>query len=331
MKSQRSDITNGNQAIRARRELPTLVTEPKARPRSFRCALLIPLMLLVGFGCSDTDKKKWDNMWKLDSGSGIGRRAGDKEAWTIECNEFIGPGHVNTADTMATALKRVSGLRAERVRVDHLDDRSRVYYGSYELSYAETKVDSDRHARGDLVIQLSDEIKTDLDFIRKLAMGEQFPFFSARPVPEPRPDVGPSEWNLQNARGVYTLHVGVTYPTPTLHDYKSAAIEWVKDLRNRGYEAYYYHDPERPQTSICVGSFGADALVDTGEGRSGYSAAVRALREKEELKYNLENGHIMHRIAADESGKRVRMPNWSFLVEIPRKDKPLSSGGLERR
>lgn len=299
----------------------------------WRTAIVFATCLLAAVGCSESDKQKMKDMWKFDSGSGLGsgRRAGDKETWTIECNEFLGPGHTKTADTMATALKRVSGLNPDKVTVQYLDDRSRVYYGTYELKYVEAKGDSGRGARGDLIIQLSQEIKTDLDFIRGLAMGDKFPFFSARPVPQPKPDVGPPEWDLRNARGLYTLQVGVTYPTATLHDYKAAAVEWVKDLRSRGHEAYYYHDPDRALTSICVGTFGADALVDTGDGRTGYSPAVRALREKEEFMYNLENGHKVFQVAPDESGKRVRMPNISFLVEIPRKDQAGATGSLERR
>ena len=284
-----------------------------------RWSIVIGFSLSI-FGCGEQEKQKWDDFWQKGSlvGIGGGHRAGDVETWTIECNEYRGEKHAETADALASSLKRVSGLRPDLVTVQHDNDRSRVFYGSYELKYVEAKVDGERYAQGDVIIDISSEVKTDLDFIRKLAIGDQYPFFLARPIPQPRPDVGPEEWDLRNARGLYTLHVGVTYPTPSLHDYKAAAVEWVKDLRGRGHEAYYYHDPDKAETSICVGTFGDDALVDTGDGRTGYSPAVKALRGKEELKYNLENGHIVQRIATDENGKQVKMPNWSFLVKIPR-------------
>lgn len=291
------------------------------------CRLAILAMIPIVIGCSEQEKKKWDDFWQQGSLAGLGtdRQAGDRETWTIECAEFTGAGHGEAADSLATALKRVSGLRSDEVRVLQADDRSRIFYGSYDLQYVEAQVDGQGHARGDIIIDLTSEVRTDLDFIRKLAMGDRYPFFAARPIPEPSPDVGPPEWNLKNARGVYTLNVGVTYPTATMHDYKTAAVEWVKDLRGRGHEAYYYHDPNSAKSSICVGTFGEDALVDTGDGRTGYSDAVRRLREREEeFKFNLENGYKTFRIAADESGQRVKMPNWSFLVKIPRQGESAS-------
>lgn len=291
----------------------------------------IGFLLPAASGCSQADKQRWDNLFKRRPQSvAKGRKTGEREKWTIECNEYLGPSHIDTADTTATALKRVKGIDPELVSVAHSDDRSKVYYGTYELEYVQAQVEGFSRAEGDLVVQLSDEIKTDLEFIRKLAMGNQYPFLQARPTQAPSPDVGPPELDLRNARGMYSLHVGVTYATPTLHDYKYAAIEWVKDLRSRGYEAYYYHDPEKPQTSICVGTFGQEAMADTGGGKSGYSSAVRALREKEELKYNLENGHIVYRIATDEKKKQVKIPNWSFLVKIPQPGQS-PKGGLYSR
>lgn len=293
-------------------------------------ALVAFLPLLAG--CGEQEKKKWDDFWQQGSLASLGtdRGPGDREAWTIECGEFTEAGHEDVADSLATALKRVSGLHSDKVRVQHSDDRSRIFYGTYNLQYVEAKVDGEGHARGDVIIELTNEVRTDLDFIRKLAMGDRYPFFAARPIPEPSPDVGPAEWNLRNANGVYTLNIGVTYPTATLHDYKTAAVEWVKDLRGRGHEAYYYHDPNSAKSSICVGTFGEDALVDTGDGRTGYSDAVRLLREREEeFKFNLENGHKTFRIATDENGQRVKMPNWSFLVKIPRQGESASEGAWE--
>ena len=143
------------------------------------------------------------------------------------------------------------------------------------------------------------------------------------------PDVGPPEWDIRNASGVYTLNVGITYSTQTLKNYKQAAIEWVKDLRNRGYEAYYYHDPDKPQTSICVGSFGEDAVriqkwvEPNGEARVRrvYTPDVESLQRKEEFRFNLENGARIFRSSRDpKTGAMARMPNKSFLVKIPKND-----------
>ncbi len=282
-------------------------------------------LLVFAAACKQVDQKKWDEFWKVDSSKGslFGRQAGETETWTIECNEYRSTHREERermADNMATLLKKCQELRAGDVSVQHETDRSRVFYGRYHLKYGEARTENDAHAKGDVIIELNEEIRRDLDFIRKLALGDKYPFFSARPIAEPTQDVGPPEWDLRKARGTYTLNVGVTYNTETMHNYKEAAVEWVRDLRHRGYEAYYYHDPERALSSICVGTFGDDALVDDGQGKKRMSDAVVALRNKEEFKYNLENGHIVNRGVANESGQKGRIPNWSFLVKIPRND-----------
>src|SRR5262249_18469567 len=163
---------------------------------------------------------------------------------------------------------------------------SRVYCGSYMLKYSAPKPSSQGKPGAEPEIQLNDAIRGDLDLIRGLAVGDKYPFFSARVRPKPIPDEGPPEWDLRNAKCVYTLNVGVTKATPTMENYKEAAVEWVKDLRERGFEAYYYHSPERPLSSVCVGTFSEDALIVEPDGHRHYSDAVESLRAKEEFKYN---------------------------------------------
>ncbi|MBN2563430.1 MAG: hypothetical protein JXQ75_21120 [Phycisphaerae bacterium] len=288
-------------------------------------ACLVGCAGLAASGCRQADKDRWDEFVAKMGGSGSSdgglfgsRRAGEQEVWTIECNAYRGPQRRVMADRMASALKRVGELRSGKVAVEHRKNQSVVYYGEYKLKYVEAKVDSASHAKGDVVIELNDAIQRDLQFIKTLALGEAYPFFSARPLPKPIEDVGPAEWDLRSAKGVYTLQVGVTYNTPTLHDYKQAAVEWVKALRAEGHEAYYYHDPDKPRSSVCVGTFGEDALVDSGDGKTRYSDAVNALRKQGDFMYNLENGHKIYKRAPNsETGRIERMPNWSFLVRIP--------------
>jgi hypothetical protein len=276
-------------------------------------------MIALLCACAPDDKQRWDEFWKIEnSGLSWARKAGDVETWTIECNEYKGDRHRRTADTLAASLKRVEGLDANQVRVEHETDRSRIYYGAYDLRYVEAQGDGPDRVRGEVVIELNDAIRRDMALIRGLAVGNQYPFFTARAIAMPVPATGPAEWDLRNAKGRYTLHVGVTYNTPTLHNHQEAAVEWVRALRADGYEAYCYHDPQQGRSDICVGTFGDDALVDTGGGRTGPSPAVKALQKKADFAYNLENGHRVYRISTDESGRKVRIPNWSFLVRIER-------------
>lgn len=306
--------------------------------RRFGIVVVILVMGLVGLGCGETHEervKKWNEAFgKNDSSGGLfGRKSGDTETWTIECNAYGGPARKEMADRMAAGLKRVSELSGGKVWVEQRDNESAVYYGEYPLKYVAAKVNSAAHAQGDVSIELNDKIKRDLEFIKTLAMGEEHPFFSARPIPKPIEDVGPPEWDLRNAKGVYTLQVGVTYNTPTLHNYKQAAVEWVKALRDDGREAYYYHSPTRPLSSVCVGTFGDDALIEwqetvkdpeTGEPqkmrRVRYGEAVEALRNQDDFRYNLENGHKISRSGRNEqTGAVAKMPNESYLMKIPAK------------
>ncbi len=251
----------------------------------------------------------------------FGRSSGAKETWTIECAAFDGATRRETADRLAAALKRSARINADRVRVQHDETHSRIFYGEYVLRYREAKADGPDKSRGDLVIELSEEIKRDHRYIRELALGDQFPFFTSRPIPMPVPFKGNPAWDLSSASGVYTLHVGVTFPTRDMHDYKQAAHLWVEDLRKRGYEAYYYFDPDRATASICVGTFGEDAFVLDAAGRKGYSAKVKALQAREEFRYNLENGHIVYNRAINqETNRSERIPNLSFLARIPKRE-----------
>lgn len=254
---------------------------------------------------------------------------GEFEEWTIECGAYEGAERRQVADKMAALLREVPEVDAKAVSVAHDEDRSRVLYGAYKLEYSVSQ------KGGRPTIELSDDIKGDTDFIRKLAVGEQYPFLQARAVEMPKPVEGPAQWDLRNARGVYTLHVGVTYATPSLQDYKEAALEWVKVLREEGFEAYYYHEPDAPRVSICVGTFGEDAVKqkkqvnpETGQEETVpvYTQAVNDLRARDEsFQYNLENGHIIQRHVMNPETKRTeKIPNLSFLVKIPKKGESLA-------
>ena len=293
------------------------------------CLVLGTCMVLSGCNNDKMQKmhqqnvEKWNQFWHRDDtgDSPGGHRAGEPEIWTIECNEYLGEHHREVADNVATALKKVEGIKAEAVRVEYGDDRSRVLYGSYPLKYVRAKVNKETQVAGDMVIELNEEIKRDLKLVRSLAMGEDYPFFSARPVPQPAVETGPAEWDLRNVQGVYTLNVGVTYNTPELHNHREAAIEWVKALREQGYEAYYYTPPGGTKTSICVGIFGEDALLIGPDGKTQYSEAVQTLRNQSDFQYNLENGlRIFRKVPNAETGQTERIPNWSFLVKIPEKE-----------
>jgi hypothetical protein len=275
---------------------------------AFSAHRLLALSLFVVAGCNDGWKSWKDGgTGRSSSGSSWFGPSGGEE-WQIECGIFSSDEHRRTAEELAGGLRTVKSLRADRVRVVHEEGRSVIYYGDYRLK---------RDPKSDMIV-FSDEINKDVRFIRTLAPVEgQYPFLAARPVPKKvesgDPKAGPPEWNLANARGYYTLQVGVTYNTADFHERIEAAVEWARDLRSRGHEAYYYHDTNR--SYVTVGTFDESAATVGPDGRQQYSEAVRALRTKEEFAYNLENG--MKAVTIQPDGTRA--VNQSFLVRIPQK------------
>lgn len=270
-------------------------------------------LVLLG-SCGQEWGGGWPNQSNSNRSTGWGglfgsSNQGKPDDWTIECNLFEGPDHRRAAERLGTALRRVPDLRADRVRVVHDEDRSLIYYGTYSLGQVERN--------GQPVVEFSADIKRDLRFIRSLSIDGRFPFFTARRIPVPLDDEGPIEWDLRQASGVYTLHVGVTYAEPpSLLDYKRAAVEWVQVLRDDGYEAYYFHHRDSPRSDVCVGTFGLNALVRERDNTVRYSNEVIQLQRKSDFKWNLENGRKISKRRADGSA----MTNQSFLVEIPPKD-----------
>jgi len=283
--------------------------------------------VLVSSATLRADDDKWNIFKKKDKKDAplvqAPRKAGDKEIWTIECRVCTGRGHAAEAETYAKSLRAVRELKPNLVSILSEKDRSRVIYGRYELKYV-------RASGNEVVIeQKNTQIQNDLNFIKQLASGEVHPFLTARTMAMPTEDVGPPEWDLRTAKGYYTLHVGVTYPTPEFRDYKTAAVEWVRMLRQDGYEAYYHHDPDSQKTDICVGTFGPDAMVKERDGTQHYSDAVLRLQSKGDLGFNLENGHKVWRTTGpmrDKTGKVIsaggKTANQSFLVKIPGRDVP---------
>ncbi len=265
-----------------------------------RRVFIVSCLVLMG-ACGD-DALQFNRQWGKQDRTGkrdwsLMVQAKATEAWTIECVMFDDADRAQTTERLASALERVRQIRPSEVRVSHEDNRSQLFYGSYDLKYVDGK------------IKFSPALNSDLKFIRSLSFQGSFPFFSARPLPVPIEDTGPPEWDLGNAKGMYTLHVGVTYNDEGLHDYKTAAVDWVRVLRGDGFEAYYYHHPDRPKSDVCVGTFGPEALVADRPDSHRYDEEVLRLQSQADFRWNLENGHRVIRNG---------MANQSFLVLIPR-------------
>jgi hypothetical protein len=230
-------------------------------------------------------------------------------AWTILALELSGPTAARDAEQFAETLRNTPGIRADDVFIRAAGRSARLYYGHYAapVSRAESKHSIPHALRDDLLMlkQLGDP------------SGGRY-FLRAIPVRMPTEDVGNPEWALSRAKGLYTLQVGVFEPAGEFTQYKEAAAEFCKLLREQGHPSYYHHTDAA--SMVTVGAFGADALIhpprDAKPGAIAiptYHPKIIGMQQNELLKYNLLNGGIQYIRHPDGS----RTPVMSRLVEIP--------------
>ena len=239
------------------------------------------------------------------------KSSGRGPAWTILALELHGPTSARDARRFAETLKSTPGIRADDVFVHEDAHVARLYYGNYAWPEAKNGGRTPMPA----------PLRNDLAMLKQLGdpAGGRY-FLRAMPVRMPTANVGNPEWALTNAKGLYTLQVGVFEPAGDFTEYKEAAAEFCKLLREQGYEAYYHHTDAA--SMVTVGSFGREAIIQPprdkmpGPGALAvptYAPAIIALQQKELLKYNLLNGGIQYVRKPDGS----RVPIMSRLVEIP--------------
>ncbi|MBI4718516.1 MAG: hypothetical protein HY763_11970 [Planctomycetes bacterium] len=230
--------------------------------------------------------------------------------WTILCLEMQGPQRMDHITQVAETLKQTPGVRARDVFVrDEAEGVARLYYGTY---YRRTDPKTGKR-------NTPRQLTEDLRLIKELGSGPgEYYFLRALTVRMPTPDAGNPAWRLDRADGVYSLQVAVFEPTDEFWEYKQAAAEYCAMLRERGFEAYYYHTPAA--SMVTVGLFGADAVIEQPGKLPSYSPQVLALQQSDELmKYNRLNGAVYRgQVYTSDAEKGERMPVPSRLVHIPR-------------
>lgn len=251
----------------------------------------------------------------------------DEDIWAIRCITLDGADRFELAKKYAEALKDVRGLKSKWVSVFNETGETSVYYGRYKRVYkARTGKESFK----------PDPLK-DLALIRQLSLevpdpatGAVKPFWPFRLATMETLPVGGGkhpEWELSNARGFYSLQVGVFYNSEKMRRRRFAAEEYCRLLRKEGREAYYHHGAVN--SSVCIGGF-PKAAIQTWQEQNPYTGIIRVrstitdermLALQREFPHNTHNGSIFHEITADpKTGKKVRSPHTSFAVEIPRGD-----------
>lgn len=252
-------------------------------------SLTLALTLLAGCGGS---AGKWFG----------GAQKGEK--WRIRCYHNEGPNHEQTCNQVASLLGQISGLEARKVQVVSTPKSSTVYYGEY------VKVAS---AGGERLV-FPPDYQHDIDLIQRVAINQTFLFRMAKPEPlVPVQASGAGEWDVTRCKGTHTLQIGVFYNTPTFQERREAAEQYVKLLRDEGFDAYYRH--EDVKSFVFVGDFSESDLVRTAQGTElGPRVGQLIARRPEEFGHTLENLHLVKRTSP--SGEFAVPP--SILVPVPR-------------
>ena len=205
------------------------------------------------------------------------------------------------------------GLDAKRVITRHDADASWLFYGSFHPPMR----------NGDPAFTSEDRQK--VSYISSLALGAAHPFLEAQLVPSPTEDVGPSEWNINQCAGPYTLAVAEYYNIDSFIERKEAAVAHCRILREKGYEAYYYHGLRR--SLVCVGAYrkGKDFQIRADGIYLGLGLRTLTSSDPELLKYKHANGNY---ILENMNGVKVRQHSMPILLpnRPPPAEEPMRVG-----
>lgn len=236
------------------------------------------------------------------------------EQWMILCIELTRatPNRRRTIDQLADALRQDRRLDGQAVRTMHGDDASAVYCGMFKPKMRDGNV------------HFEDADRAYVQYIRSLAVGASHPFLEARLVPAPTDDVGPPQWNVRNCPEPYTLHIADFYNTVNFNQRKESAVQYCRLLREKGYEAYYWHGHRR--SFVCVGALrrGREFLIRP-DGII-LSPKLQELIDGDtefQMKYQTVNGRFISERMLDKSIRRHSLP-----IACPDRPRPTNEDWL---
>ncbi|MCK5113743.1 MAG: hypothetical protein KAR11_03160 [Phycisphaerae bacterium] len=149
---------------------------------------------------------------------------------------------------------------------------------------------------------------------RQLELGP-YQFCYLKQLPEPDPPA-PAEWNILESGCYYSLEIGVYYNVPD-EQYmtrKKDAVQAVKNLRDEGEKAYFFHD--RAKSFIYVGCLPQSVIQRSQQGqeiRTLVSPIVQLLMKK--YQYH-ENGQKIYDIRYDKNNNRLRLARQPVLIQV---------------
>jgi hypothetical protein len=243
--------------------------------------------------------------------SGSNAPAEGEGGFTILLHTFSGSEHVPTAKYYKEQAGKHTSWRG--LYVVHKADHSALYWGKYRTIEG---------AQRNLKIAK----------MYKTKVGAQ-PFVRAIVMPLPGKSPGRPEWDLKTVTGTYTVLVGVFYNVPggNLHEWKQYAADYCEELRNKGEQAYYKHDPS--QSIVTIGVFGPEAIghEGTGAARKPVIRNPRMAEIRKRYPHAAVNGYkeIVQGVnpTTGEPEKRARE---SYVIRIPKEGETVGTDRLNR-
>ncbi len=156
-------------------------------------------------------------------------------------------------------------------------------------------------------------------------------FAKARTAPIPGRDIGPPEWNLVNANGAYTVVVAVFYDVPEQDYYhrKDHAIEYCRQLRQKGETAFYHHGVS--VSTVTVGVFDESAVKTIKEADviRVVPYEPRAEMIVQRFKYLAVNGYSeVQKILDPKTNQYRKITAKPYMAHIPKKKGPGSTDAI---
>ena len=208
--------------------------------RNLTCVAALAAASILG-GCQqqgDGQAPAWSPLKRSAAGSPGGAKE-VKEGYGVLLQVFTNPAsHAEDANYYKTQTERLA--KWEGLFIVTKGDHSELYWGRFPTMEA-----------------AAETLKTAKAY-RSPAGIAVYP--QALVVPLGGEDVGPAEWNLSSAPGDYTVVVAVFYDLREAKYFgrKQNAVEYCRQLRDQGHDAYYHHGPS--QSTVSVGAFPASAV-----------------------------------------------------------------------
>lgn len=241
-------------------------------------------ILVLMTGCAGTDPTPPKAMEVVERAEGVQQQksgvAMETDAiqpadarWTIVCQEFKGPNHVERAKIAKQYAAQVTNMKG--FYVVHEDGLSTLYYGFYRIN--SPREDLGRPLTSD---EVAEGKRAQADRAKlasaEASMGVKLFNFVIFTQLEPVDPPAPAEWDLRNVdrnksdsdptKGYWSLEVGVYKDDPRR---KEAAVEAVRVYREQGVEAYFYHG--KTSSSVCIGAWPRDSVREQEMGGRGYA------------------------------------------------------------